>query len=236
MRNSIRVAVHVHSSWSYDGNWSLHDVASLFSSLGFHAVLMAEHDRTFDEEMWREYVAACAAASSTSVTLVPGIEHSDAEDLVHVLTWGANEFLGSSRPTHELLLSAHAAGAITVFAHPARREAWRRFDPDWLPLLSGVEVWNGRYGSFPAGASPFADSAGSVPPFYGIDFHSGRDIQRAGMRVMLDGLVSANAIIAAFSTQRATPEMRTRGLSRHLFRSRRGSQRLINRSLRRTGP
>ena len=40
---SLRVASHVHTSWSYDGEWALEDVARTFGRLGYDAVLTAEH-------------------------------------------------------------------------------------------------------------------------------------------------------------------------------------------------
>src|SRR3954453_21725593 len=64
VRRRARVAVHVHSTWSYDGRLSLPEVASTFRRLGYDAVLMAEHDVDFDEDRWEEYRAACARAST----------------------------------------------------------------------------------------------------------------------------------------------------------------------------
>jgi hypothetical protein len=223
-----RLAVHVHSCWSYDGNWSLREIASVFSRLQYDAVLMAEHDRTFDGRKWLAYVEACAAASSSSLTLVPGIEYSDPADLVHVPTWGAEDFLGGGRPTQELLLDARASDAVTVFAHPLRRKAWQSFDLDWLPLLSGIEVWNSRHGTLQNRTSlEFATAVRAVPSFYAIDFHSGRDLHRAAMRVDVRAPATQSAILAALSTRRAVCEMRSRGLLRHVLRAERTARRLI---------
>ncbi len=114
----VRVAAHVHSLWSYDGTWSLTDVARCFRRRGYDVVLMAEHDRTFDQARWEEYQHACADASRDGIVLIPGLEYEDADNVVHVAVWGAGiPFLGKGRPTIETLRAAadhdgaHAARA-----------------------------------------------------------------------------------------------------------------------------
>jgi histidinol phosphatase-like PHP family hydrolase len=60
---AARVAAHVHSSWSYDAQWSLPDIARAFRRHRYDAVLMAEHDRSFDEHKWADYRLASWQAS-----------------------------------------------------------------------------------------------------------------------------------------------------------------------------
>jgi len=196
----VRVAVHVHSHWSYDGNWSLETIAAAFGRMKFDAVLMAEHDRTFSQERWHDYVAACGRASSTtSALLVPGIEYSDPDDVVHVPVWGSPAFLGRGQPTSELLERTTAADALAVFAHPQRRDAWMRLDPSWLTHLFGFEAWNSRYGVLPdAAASSFAAGQALLVPFYALDFHRGRDLKPVSVQLNIPGgALSTDAVIAA---------------------------------------
>ena len=40
---------------------------------------------------------------------------------------------------------AQAEGAVAELAHPWRRNAISRYQPEWAPLLSAVEVWNRKY-------------------------------------------------------------------------------------------
>lgn len=81
----LRVAVHVHSSWFYDAEWQLEDIATTFGRLRYDAVLMSEHERGFDQRQWTEYQRACAEVSERHrVLLVPGIEYEDADNVVHV--------------------------------------------------------------------------------------------------------------------------------------------------------
>ena len=142
---TLRTAVHVHSEWSDDARWALEDVARGFGRRRYGAVLLAEHDRGWDDARWNAYREACRAHSTPKCILVPGIEYGDAGNVVHITVWGDLPFLGAGRPTLDILREARAAGAMTVFAHPGRRSAYTRFTAEWATLLSGIEVWNRKY-------------------------------------------------------------------------------------------
>ena len=115
---TIRVAAHVHSEWSYDAEWPLAELVRAFRDRMYDAVLMAEHDRGFDDARWDAYRAACMEASTEELLLVPGMEYEDSASLVHVPVWGVDlPFLGAARPTEELLRDAKEHDAFTVFAH-----------------------------------------------------------------------------------------------------------------------
>jgi hypothetical protein len=197
--SSLRVAAHVHSTWSYDGRWELEDLARAFARRGYDAVLMSEHDRTFDDARWERFGAACVAASSCGALLVPGIEYSDAENLVHVPVWGADRFLGRDRPTGELLADARAAGAVSVIAHPGRRDAWQTFDPRWLELADGIEIWNRKCDGWAPSPSGLALVAGGheLRPFVGLDFHSARQFFPIAMVASASGPPSVASVLAA---------------------------------------
>src|ERR1700712_2779814 len=127
----ISVACHVHSSWSYDGSWSLTTIASEFGRRGYRVVMMTEHDRGFTEARRLEHRKACAEASTDQVLIVSGIEYSDASNTVHVLTWGEISFLGEGIETIELLKMVRASDGVAVLAHPSRRSAWKLYRSDW---------------------------------------------------------------------------------------------------------
>lgn len=203
----IRVAAHVHSSWSYDGRWALEDLARAFARRGFDAVLMAEHDRTFDDERWTAYRDACAAASRAGALLVPGIEYSDAENRVHVPVWGAGAFLGAGRRTGELLEEARARDAVAVIAHPGRRDVWRTADPTWGRVAWGVEIWNRKYDGWAPGAGGCALARRfKLPPFVGLDFHSARQFAPLAMVGDVDGPVGEIPVVAALRAGRLAPQ------------------------------
>ncbi|MEX0746110.1 MAG: hypothetical protein WD118_10960, partial [Phycisphaeraceae bacterium] len=94
-QHSITAAVHMHSDWSYDGEWPLDRLAACFARRGCRVLLMSEHDRGFDEARWQAYRQACQAASTDRLLLVPGMEYSDPTNTIHILTWGEAPFLGA---------------------------------------------------------------------------------------------------------------------------------------------
>ncbi len=205
---AVRVAAHVHSSWSYDADWSLPDIARAFRRRRYDVVLMSEHDRGFDQQRWADYQQACKAASTGDILLVPGVEYEDADNVVHTPVWGENvPFLGAARPTLELLQSAHAAGAVAVLAHPWRRNAISRYQPEWAPLLSAVEIWNRKYDGIAPHrqAAALAETEGFAP-FAALDFHTSRQFFPLAMSVSLDRGPSAASLVEAIRLGQCRPE------------------------------
>jgi hypothetical protein len=91
-KSVIKAACHIHSEWSYDGKWSLPKLAA-GSGGGLSRVA---HDRAtrprFTQARLLEYCEACARARLEQVLIVPGIEYSDADNIVHTLVWGPVSF------------------------------------------------------------------------------------------------------------------------------------------------
>jgi len=168
---------HVHSEWSYDGSWKLDDLVREFSGRGYRVMLTTEHDRGFTQSRWTDYRAACHQASTENLLIVPGIEYSDPENIIHILTWGDVPFLGENLPTKTVLQGVRKAGGVAVLAHPSRRKAWQRFDPAWSEYLTGIEVWNRKTD----GWRPSPDAAALLvlagcQPFVGVDFHDRKQL------------------------------------------------------------
>jgi hypothetical protein len=201
--NVIRAACHVHSQWSYDGKWRLEQLAAGFAKRGYRVVLVTEHDRGFDEAKRREHRAACQQASSEEVLLVPGIEYSDPANVVHLLVWGDVPFIGSGVEPERVLATAHECGGITVFAHPSRKEAWKRFTPEWNAKLLGIEFWNRKTDGWAPSkqAWPLLQKTNLVP-FAGLDFHDFRQFFPMAVLVETQGRVSETAVLAAFKGRR----------------------------------
>ena len=167
-----KVVLHAHSTWSYDGKWTLEKIARTFGALGVDAVMMTEHDTGFEPERFSEYRAACAAASTRRCTLIPGIEYSSPDNDIHLLTWGLSDFLAEHRPVSETLAAVREAGGVCVFAHPVRREAWKKFEPEWTNSLAAIELWNRKSDGIAPGpeALELLRRTG-LPAVVGPDFH-----------------------------------------------------------------
>ncbi|BBH68019.1 hypothetical protein ACTI_47040 [Actinoplanes sp. OR16] len=212
---TVRVAAHVHSAWSDDATWKLPDIAAAFAERGFRVVLLADHSREFQPERLDEYAAACAAASTDEVLLVPGIEYNDPDNVVHVPVWGQVPFYGHAPDITELLGKVAADGGVAVLAHPWRRDAWRRYDPVWTELLTGVEVWNRKYDGLAPNrrAAELARREG-LRPFASVDFHTRRQLFPLGVDLTLDGdTIDRDAVERALKAGRFTPMFRDRPIA-----------------------
>jgi predicted metal-dependent phosphoesterase TrpH len=181
---TVRAVCHVHSEWSYDGSWTLADLARAFRRRRYDVVLMTEHDIGFTEERWQRYREACADASTDHLLLVPGIEYSDEENCVHIEVWGELPFFGEGLDTTQLLDRVTEFGAFAVLAHPGRGEAWRKLNPSIFAQLSGVEVWNRQYdGWAPSRAALHLANTNRLLPFVGNDFHTARQFFPLAMAI-----------------------------------------------------
>jgi len=199
----IKAACHIHSEWSYDGKWSLPKLAVEFGRRGYRVLLMTEHDRGFTDARLLEYREACAEASTKELLILPGIEYSDADNIVHILVWGAIPFLGEALPTMELLDKVNAAGGIAVLAHPTRKEAWKKFDPEWTPNLLGIEVWNRKTdGWAPSKTAPSLMQGTSLLPFVGTDFHTQRQFFPLATELEIQSPVTETSVLGCLKSRR----------------------------------
>jgi hypothetical protein len=216
----LLAACHLHSSWSYDGSWTLEALASTFARREYRVLMLTEHDRGFSEHRYRELRQACARASSSCVFVLPGIEYSDPDNRVHVLVWGDLPFLGEGLGTDVLLEAVARHGGHAVLAHPARRRAWECYQPAWAELLLGVEVWNRKYdGWAPSAKGTELLASASVLPFVGLDFHSRQQMFPLGMALTIDSArVDEAAIFACLQRRRCAPRVLGTGLDAPRFR------------------
>jgi hypothetical protein len=200
---SVLAAPHVHSSWSFDGAWSLEALAAMFGRRGYRVVMMTEHDRGFSEARLADYRKACASCTTSSLLMLPGIEYSDAENRVHVLVWGPVPFLGAGLPTGEMLEAVAHHGGLAVLAHPARRGAWESLTPKWQQRLLGIEVWNRKYdGWAPSERGVSLVSQAGRIPFVGLDFHTQRQLFPLGMTLGLEGPINEERVVGALRAGR----------------------------------
>ncbi len=182
------MAAHVHSEWSDDASWPLSRIAATFGRCGYNVVLMSEHSRGFSAAKWQEYIEACATASGRRVTLVPGIEYGDTDDVVHIPVWGRLPFFGEAPRIGDLLAQVTEADGTAVWAHPWRRDAWQRLEPSWCQHLRGVEVWNRKYDGIAPNPRSLELSRGEgMPALVALDFHTRRQLFPLSLMLGLDG-------------------------------------------------
>lgn len=214
----IQVVSHVHSDWSYDASWKLEQLAAKFRRSGARVLMMTEHDRGFTDERFEQFRDACAKVSTADFLVVPGIEYSNAENLVHVLVWGV-PFLGEGLPTRQMLERAKAHDGVAVLAHPSRRGAWKTFEACWSKALLGIEVWNRKYDGWAPSktAPPLIEEARAVP-FVGLDFHTARQSFPLMMAVRVGDAVCEESVLDAMRERHLEPRAFGVPLDRRLFK------------------
>jgi hypothetical protein len=202
--STIRAAFHVHSEWSYDAQLPLDELAALFARNNYDAVFMCEHDRGFSAERLRAYTAACEEASAKGALLIPGIEYADRQDRVHIPVWGDVPFAGEGPRTGRLLADVCEHGGVSVLAHPVRRDAWEVVDPQWLRLLTGIEIWTRKWDGWApnARACEWASRAGLLG-VAALDLHKARQLFPLAMSLELSGALSVEACVEAVRNGRA---------------------------------
>ena len=202
----VRAVAHIHSEWSDDATWPLDRLAAAFRKRGRSVLLMCEHSRTFTADKWAEYVEACAAASGDGVLVVPGLEYNDSDNVVHIPVWGEVPFLSQTPDIADVLAHTREADGVAVFAHPWRRNAWRRFDPAWAKDLTAVEIWNRKYDGWAPNRQARAYAASlNLPPFVALDFHGARQFFPLAMQLTLAGPPTRTTVEDALRDGRFEP-------------------------------
>lgn len=133
-------AIHLHSTYSYDGKLPLAALKQLFQKNGLSFACMTEHSDTLTQETAAAFVAECRALSDASFVFVPGFEvpYKNA----HVLHIGATHFV-TAMADGTTLLKWRSVTPLVVLAHPVRNQF--AVDEILTECLDGVEVWNQHY-------------------------------------------------------------------------------------------
>jgi len=170
----VTVAVHMHSTISYDGELSIAEIGDLMRKRGVQVCLLAEHDHKLTDDDVRCMVEQCAAASDESCLIVPGLEY-EIPGGHHLIGYGVAELLDTSDP-QKLCEAIRARGGLAVLAHP-HKGVWQEL-PELPAALDGVEVWNtGHDGPHVPNAKRLRllhearKRNGDLPAYQGIDFH-----------------------------------------------------------------
>jgi hypothetical protein len=178
---TIECLLHVHSSFSYDSQTDLADIARIAKRHGIGCVLMSEHNNRLDPEQVTAFVQRCEDLSDDELLIVPGLELAWDANRVHLLAYGVRRFIestGAGCTVRSLIDAVHESGGIAVLAHPSHRQAVERLTDDDLARLDGIEVWNVKNGNPYVPAWPDVAllnrvrmTGGRAFAFGGLDWH-----------------------------------------------------------------
>jgi hypothetical protein len=138
----MRALLHVHSTWSYDGQSTLEELAAWGAARGIDAILLTEHVNDFDQDKMERYVGEVDALRDLRCRLVPGLEFA-VRGGFHILGFNLRAWTRTVEPL-DAVRFIRDQGGIGVLAHPARH-ACRWPADEVVQQLHGIEVWNSRY-------------------------------------------------------------------------------------------
>ncbi|MDP8247615.1 MAG: PHP domain-containing protein [Candidatus Tritonobacter lacicola] len=145
----MKAFLHVHTTFSYDGEVSLEEVVKSARSLGAGVVFLNEHLKGMTRNAYGELVRRARSLSDGGMAVVPGLEVKlpDGGDLLAAGVGG----LPRSGDMCSLADEIHEMGGVAILAHP---DEARGISPAGFRALDGIEVWNGLHDSkyFPNGA------------------------------------------------------------------------------------
>jgi hypothetical protein len=137
-----RVLAHAHTNWSHDSSLTVEDWIDIARERKCDAVLLTEHEETgWTADRYRDYVTACAEASTSAVRIMPGLELN--HDGFHVLCYGLQHFRGRPNTLSELIRWVNDQGCWLSLAHPGKYR-WR-YPQELLDAVEAVEVWNSKW-------------------------------------------------------------------------------------------
>jgi hypothetical protein len=140
MKN-LKGIVHVHSSYSYDGQHSLEEIARHGAMRGYSFIGMSEHSDTLNEEKMAQHVKDCEEATTSDCLIIPGIEFT-CENNLHLVGLGVQHYTDTKDPWKVSEFIRRQNG-IAVFAHPRRYNY--QIPAKLADVLHGIEVWNAGY-------------------------------------------------------------------------------------------
>lgn len=145
----VKGALHIHSTFSHDGTFSIAELAGRYSARGYQFIAIGEPPQDLNAAKVSKHRGKCAESFSFGFLIIPNIEFSSE---------GGLRIFGSAakRATEEVdpvavAREIHAQGGFAVLAHPSRNH-WAR-DPELLAVLDAPEIWNVCY------------DGGFLPPF-----------------------------------------------------------------------
>lgn len=172
----FRGFIHIHTTFSYDGTFSISDFADLAKTRHFNFIILTEHAEDFDDKKMHVLINECKKASSEEFLVIPGLEFNC--NGMHILGIGVEKYINSINP-EELIRIIHENNGLAILAHTAY---YKNMPYEKLHDVDIIEIWNPRYGET---LSPsikslkifrkFQTMKKSVMATGGLDFHKTED-------------------------------------------------------------
>lgn len=188
--------LHVHTSFSKDGESGIAEVIRRAEAAGLDAIAITDHDTVQG--------ALAALEIPTRLVIIPGIEISTRQG--HLIALGITEKIPSGMDVMDTITQARKSGALLILPHPYH--IWRhgvgRKLRSALYAVDAIEVFNSRYivGSANIKAAKMARRMGK-PCVGGSDAHNARYIGFG--RTLVDAEPDVESILQAIREGKTTP-------------------------------
>ena len=140
---TFRGIVHIHSSYSHDGENDLDELVSILGRQQLNFALLTEHVEDLSAVDFEHYVERCQSLSTDDLLLVPGLEYTfeDESKRIEILVFGREAYINavdidqiwSHKKKHDLL---------AILPHPRKLGKTVKIIEPFYDL---IEVWNLRF-------------------------------------------------------------------------------------------
>lgn len=187
--------LHVHTSYSKDGESSVEEILLRAEEAGLDAIAITDHDSVDG--------AKHALTIPSPVLVIPGIEVSTRQG--HLLVLGVTEVIPAGLDVVETVHIARRMGALLILPHPYHiwRHGVARRKKAGMTVVDAVEAFNSRYivGSANSKAARIAKRLGK-PCVGGSDAHNAKYVGFG--RTYVDAEKNVPAILEAIRAGKVT--------------------------------
>jgi hypothetical protein len=183
---------HIHSTFSYDGQIPLKEIARRALDEGYSFLLISEHAETLlERNSFQRFSVTCQQLSNPNFLVIPGVEYDCSESL-HIMFFATKELFFPCEPL-DLISKNHQQGGLSVLAHYDLSRIHQH--QEVLASVDGVEIWNKKYDgrfAFDLKKGERFNELKKINPnlkmFCGLDFHSWVDWAPLYLKVKVEAM------------------------------------------------
>ena len=137
LSDKMKIDMHCHSRYSYDGNSNPIDVLNSAKKKGLDGIAITEHNNT---DSWADYRIA---SQRTGIKLIFGQEIKTRQG--DILAYFITSPLQKGKDAKTTIEEIHKQGGVAIIAHPFHPfEGFKGNLQEYVEIIDGIEVFNAR--------------------------------------------------------------------------------------------